>query len=81
MVPAVVLLASGVDATAALVLSQVVLAFGIPFAVVPLLRFTGDAQLMGVLVNGRALRWSGAAVSAFIIVLNAYLVAATLHLI
>ena len=81
VVPAVVLLASGVDATAALVLSQVVLAFGIPFAVVPLLRFTGDAQLMGVLVNGRALRWSGAAVSAFIIVLNAYLVAATLHLI
>ncbi len=53
MVPALVLLAFGADATWALVVSQVVLAFGIPFALVPLLLLTRDPEVMGPLVNRR----------------------------
>src|SRR5699024_3450188 len=46
-IPALVLLAVGIDATWALVVSQVVLSFGIPFALVPLLRLTADRSVMG----------------------------------
>jgi manganese transport protein len=53
MIPALLLLAFGVDATWALVVSQVVLAFGIPFALVPLLLLTRDPEVMGPLVNRR----------------------------
>lgn len=53
MTPALVLLASGVDPTQALVLSQVVLSFGIPFALVALLLLTSRRDLMGDQVNGR----------------------------
>ena len=51
--PALVILALGVDPTLALVLSQVVLSFGIPFALIPLVRLTADKQLMGESVNRR----------------------------
>ena len=53
MVPALVIVAFGIDATRALVLSQVVLSFGIPFALVPLVIFTSRRDLMGDLVNRR----------------------------
>ncbi|WP_250037164.1 Nramp family divalent metal transporter [Paractinoplanes maris] len=53
MAPAVALLCSGVDPTQALVLSQVVLSFGIPFALVALLILTSRRSLMGEHVNGR----------------------------
>ena len=53
MVPAFVVVAIGVDPTRTLVLSQVVLSFGIPFALVPLIMFTSRRDLMGQLVNRR----------------------------
>jgi manganese transport protein len=53
MIPALVVLAAGVNPTDALVLSQVVLSFGIPFALVPLALFTGRRDIMGVHVNRR----------------------------
>ncbi|WP_448631770.1 Nramp family divalent metal transporter [Cellulomonas soli] len=52
LVPALVLLAAGVDPTWTLVVSQVVLSFGIPFAVIPLVRLTRDSTLMGEHRNG-----------------------------
>ena len=53
MTPALILLCSGVDPTHALVLSQVLLSFGIPFALVALLVLTSSRALMGEQVNGR----------------------------
>ena len=53
MIPALLVIALGVGATQTLVLSQVVLSFGIPFALIPLVHFTQQRQLMGVLVNRR----------------------------
>ncbi|MCO5293617.1 MAG: Nramp family divalent metal transporter [Homoserinimonas sp.] len=51
LVPALVILALGIDPTLALVLSQVFLSFGIPFALVPLVRLTGDRKVMGSSAN------------------------------
>lgn len=73
LIPALVVLALGVDPTAALVFSQVVLAFGIPFAVVPLVALTRDAGLMGDLVNRRATTVAAGLAAAVIVVLNAVL--------
>ena len=53
MIPALIVLAVGVNPTDALVLSQVVLSFGIPFALIPLVMLTGRRDVMGVHVNGR----------------------------
>jgi Mn2+/Fe2+ NRAMP family transporter len=47
LVPALAILAAGVDPSRALVVSQVVLSFGIPIALIPLVRFTSDRMLMG----------------------------------
>ena len=54
MAPALVVIAVGLDPSRALVLSQVVLSFGIPFALIPLLLFCRDRDLMGTLVNKRS---------------------------
>jgi manganese transport protein len=56
LVPALLLLGFGADPTAILVISQVVLSFGIPFALVPLLRLTTDPTVMGAFVTPRATR-------------------------
>src|SRR5699024_10929408 len=69
-VPALVLLAVGVDPTWALVVSQVVLSFGIPFALVPLLRLTSDRSVMGLAANGRGVRWLLALIVAAVVALN-----------
>jgi manganese transport protein len=52
MLPALIVLAAGINPTDALVLSQVVLSFGIPFALVPLVILTGRRDVMRVHVNG-----------------------------
>ncbi|MFH9725961.1 Nramp family divalent metal transporter [Streptomyces sp. NPDC017254] len=70
VLPALLILAAGADPTAALVWSQVVLSFGLPFALVPLLLFTRDRELMGSLVNRRLTTVCGAAAGAAIICLN-----------
>ncbi len=73
MVPAMVLIASRFDPSRALVLSQVFLSFGIPFAMVPLVLFTRNKQLMGNLVNGRLTNYAAYAVAATIVALNVFL--------
>lgn len=75
LAPALVVLGLGVDPTAALVLSQVVLSFGIPFALVPLVLFTRDRAIMGPLVNHRLTTAAAIVVAALIIGLNAFLIA------
>ncbi len=81
MLPAFVVIGLGADPSHTLVLSQVILSFGIPFALVPLVRFTGKRELMGVLVNRRLTTLAATAVAGTIIVLNLYLLAQTFGLI
>ena len=77
MLPALIVVAVGTDPSRALVLSQVVLSFGIPFALIPLIMFCRDRSLMGSLVNRRVTTVAGVAVAAVIISLNAFLLAGT----
>ena len=72
--PSLAVIMAGLDPTRTLVLSQVVLSFGLPFAVIPLVRFTARRDLMGVLVNRRLTTVAASAVAALIVVLNLYLV-------
>jgi manganese transport protein len=73
MLPAVVLITVGFNPTRALVLSQVFLSFGIAFALVPLVLFTRDRRIMGLLVNHRLTTWAAYLISGVIIALNVYL--------
>jgi manganese transport protein len=75
MIPALVVLALGFSPTRALVLSQVFLSFGIPFALVPLVIFTRDRAIMGDLVNRRLTDVAAIAVTSVIVGLNVYLLA------
>ena len=77
LAPALIILAIGVDPSRALVLSQVVLSFGIPFALVPLVIFTSRRDLMGSLVNTRATSVAAWAIAAVIICLNVFLLQQT----
>jgi manganese transport protein len=77
MAPALAVLAAGLPPTASLVISQVVLSFGIPLALIPLILLTRRADVMGTLVNRSPTTWAAAAVAALIIVLNGYLLYAT----
>ncbi len=72
MLPALVVLATGVNATDALVLSQVVLSFGIPFALVPLVVLTSRRDVMGAQVNGRPMVIAACAVAGVISALNLF---------
>ena len=78
LVPALVIIGVGAEPTWALVLSQVVLSFGIPLAIVPLMRATGSEALMGRWRDGAPLRWTARASAALIIALNVALVWLTL---
>jgi manganese transport protein len=73
LAPALLVLALGVDPTRALVLSQVVLSFGIPFALVPLVLLTRRVDVMGSLVNRSATTAAAAVVAAVVIALNGFL--------
>ena len=73
LAPALVILAIGVNPSRALVISQVVLSFGIPFALVPLVIFTSRRDLMGSLVNTLATKVAAWAIAAIIICLNVFL--------
>lgn len=74
MLPALVLLGSGTDTGMALVLSQVVLSFGIPFTLVPLVLLTARRTVMGDLVNRTRTTVAGAIVAVCIIGLNGFLI-------
>lgn len=78
LIPAVALLAVGVDPTWALVISQVFLSFGIPFALVPLVRLTGDRKLMGASANRLGMRWILGVIVLLVIALNLALIVLTL---
>jgi manganese transport protein len=73
MIPAFVVVAIGVDPSRTLVLSQVVLSFGIPFALIPLVRFTSRSELMGPLVNRRTTTVAATVIAALIVCLNVFL--------
>jgi manganese transport protein len=73
MTPALVVLAVGLDPSRSLVISQVVLSFGIPFALVPMVLLTRRADIMGTLVNRRTTTAAACVVATLIISLNAFL--------
>ncbi|MEJ2748926.1 MAG: Nramp family divalent metal transporter [Anaerolineae bacterium] len=73
IIPSLAIIAAGLDPTRSLVISQVILSFGLPFALIPLIIFTGRRDLMGVLVNRR---WTTAVtilIAGLIIALNGFL--------
>jgi manganese transport protein len=75
MIPALIVIGAGISPTRALVLSQVFLSFGIPFALIPLVVFTSRRSLMGPLVNRRGTIVAAAVVTLVIVGLNVYLLA------
>jgi manganese transport protein len=77
MLPAFVVIAIGIDPSRTLVISQVVLSFGIPFALVPLVYFTARRDIMGSLVNRRITTVAASAIAVVIIGLNIFLLAQT----
>ena len=78
MAPALIVLALGANPSRALVISQVVLSFGIPFALVPLVMLTRRVDIMGSLVNRRLTTVMASIVAAMIIALNAFLLYETI---
>jgi manganese transport protein len=81
MLPAFIVIGIGVDPSRTLVLSQVVLSFGIPFALIPLVIFTSRRDVMGVLVNRRATVVAASIVALLICALNVFLLTQTFGLI
>jgi manganese transport protein len=77
MVPSLIVILIGLDPTRTLVLSQVVLSFGLPFAIIPLIMFTGRRDVMGVLVNRRTTTALAGFVAGLIVALNVYLLVQT----
>lgn len=73
LIPALIILAAGIDPTLALVLSQVVLSFGIPFALIPLVALTAKADVLGGFKNRVLTTAAGVAASVFLIALNGIL--------
>ncbi|MCW3015877.1 MAG: divalent metal cation transporter [Solirubrobacterales bacterium] len=77
MAPALVVLAIGLDPTRSLVISQVILSFGIPFALVPVVVLTRRRDIMGPLVNRRITTVVASIVAGVIVVLNLFLLSQT----
>ncbi|MFF2019887.1 MULTISPECIES: Nramp family divalent metal transporter [Bacillales] len=73
-IPPLAIIIAGVNATDALIMSQVVLSFGIAFALIPLIIFTSNRQIMGGLVNLRITSITGWIISALVVLLNLFLV-------
>jgi manganese transport protein len=73
LAPALVVLGIGLDPTSALVISQVVLSFGIPFALIPLLVIARRRDVMGALANPRWLTAIASVLGGLIIALNVFL--------
>ena len=78
MVPAFVVVALGVNATNALVVSQVVLSIALPLPMIALLIFTGRPDIMGAFANGRLTRIAALIGTAMVLLLNFFLIAQTL---
>jgi manganese transport protein len=80
MIPAFIVIGIGLDPSRTLVISQVVLSFGIPFALIPLVVFTSKREIMGVLVNRRFTIAAATVVAALISGLNVFLLVQTFGL-
>ncbi len=74
IIPAMVVIIVGLDPTRTLVISQVILSFGLPFTIIPLIIFTKQKSIMGVLVNRKATTAIAVVIAALIIALNLYLI-------
>ena len=74
LIPALIVLGVGADPTAALVISQVALSFGIPFALIPLVALASSKKLMGQFANAAWLRWAGWISTAAIVLINVLLI-------
>jgi manganese transport protein len=74
MVPSLIVIFLGLDPTRTLVISQVSLSFGLPFAIIPLVYFTARKDLMGILVNHKVTTIAASLVAALIVVLNFFLI-------
>lgn len=74
LIPALILVWLYPDPSWALVLSQVALSFGIPFAIIPLAALTRKAEVMGAWKDGRGMRWTMAIISVLIVALNLLLI-------
>ncbi|MDD5368427.1 MAG: Nramp family divalent metal transporter [Anaerolineaceae bacterium] len=77
IIPSLIVIVVGFDPTRTLVISQVVLSFGLPFAIIPLVMFTSRKKLMGVLVNKKVTTIMAGTISALIVFLNVYLLVQT----
>jgi manganese transport protein len=77
MIPSLIVISIGLDPTRTLVISQVLLSFGLPFAVIPLVMFTSRKKLMGVLTNHIATTILASIVAGIIVVMNIYLIIST----
>src|SRR3954451_15784538 len=73
MIPAFIVIGIGLDPSRTLVISQVVLSFGIPFALIPLVIFTSKRDVMGALVNQRVTTVAAAVIASLISALNMFL--------
>jgi manganese transport protein len=73
MLPALTVILIGLDPTRTLVISQVLLSFGLPFAIIPLVMFTSRRKVMKTLVNHKITTLVASLVAALIVVLNIYL--------
>ena len=78
MLPSMIVIFVGFDPSKTLVLSQVLLSFGLPFAIIPLVIFTSNKKIMGVLVNRKITTIFAWAVAGIVVVLNVYLIVATI---
>jgi manganese transport protein len=74
IIPSIFVISIGLDPTRTLVISQVILSFGLPFAIIPLIIFTKKKELMGILVNKKFTTFITYIIAALIIALNLYLV-------
>ncbi|KYD03374.1 MULTISPECIES: Nramp family divalent metal transporter [Bacillus] len=77
IIPPIVIIASGVNPTSALVLSQVVLSFGIAFALIPLIMFTSNKRIMGSLINAKWVTMISWVIAVLIVALNIFLIVDT----
>jgi len=73
MMPSFIVIALRLDPTRTLVLSQVFLSFGLPFAIIPLVIYTANHEIMGGLVNHKITTIAGSLVATLIVVLNIFL--------
>lgn len=74
IIPSIVVIALGLDPTRTLVISQVILSFGLPFTIIPLIIFTRKREIMGILVNRKITTVLTSVIAVLIISLNVYLI-------